>query len=326
MPRPGYDTHPKFRKAIRRLRIPTAHLKGYLLSLWEHGYDHGAFVGDAEAVEDAAGWWEAEGDEGRLVEILREVGYLEAHDDGYWIHDLYENAPDYVRKRRAREIANEASLDYRTGPQLVRQAVLERIITWERPDVVALRRWVATNGAGCPPAAPNDDTRRHSAPSGAEQRRTAPNGAPRSVPSLPVPEEPPSERGSRGADQNPPDSGGVRAGPRRAQIPEELLEAIPDFASRWSRRLKNATRKPTVSAEADQLAKLVGWLKTPGKGVDFVVRAVENTADQGYQGLFPEKFAPRDRASPRQGSIPATPPADDWEDLIETVHLQGAPA
>lgn len=78
---------------------------------------------------------------------------------------------------------------------------------------------------------------------------------------------------------------GVRAAPRRAVIPDQLLEAIPDFPERWRERLNSANRKPKVSAEEKQLEELVDWLQE--FGVEGVLASVAAATRGGYQGIFP---------------------------------------
>lgn len=70
--------------------------------LWRVGYDSGnPVIGDDLDVEIAAGWT---GERGVFARALEDVRLIDRLDDGrLQIHDLSENAPDYVTTRRARE-------------------------------------------------------------------------------------------------------------------------------------------------------------------------------------------------------------------------------
>ena len=98
MPRPTLYDHPKFHRAAHELKIPRPHLLGYLEYIWRVGYASGEpIIGDSVAIELAAEW---KGKRGRLTEVLLMVGFLDKTDNGlYAIHDLHDNAPDYVHSR-----------------------------------------------------------------------------------------------------------------------------------------------------------------------------------------------------------------------------------
>jgi len=107
MARPGMRQHPKFKRLLHLLREPAPHVVGYLECLWETGYAHGEAVLGREAdVELAA---EYPGTPGRLAAALEEVGLIDRLEDGRLrIHDLYENAPEYVRRRMDRRAETQA--------------------------------------------------------------------------------------------------------------------------------------------------------------------------------------------------------------------------
>lgn len=106
----------------------------------------------------------------------------------------------------------------------------------------------------------------------------------------------------------PPVGGTTKKAKRatRPEIPAALAEAIPGFGELWQERMATPAKKPTPSAEAKQLAKLVTWLAE--YGVQGVRDSVESATTGGYQGIFP----PADKGSgnrsrPRSRSRGETP-------------------
>jgi hypothetical protein len=81
---------------------------GSLELLWAACYESGEeYLGDAADVEALAGW---QGSKGVLCEALAaaggegHAGFIEPTVEGHYkLHDLWDHAPDYVRKRRSRE-------------------------------------------------------------------------------------------------------------------------------------------------------------------------------------------------------------------------------
>lgn len=126
MARPGLGTHRKFRRLERALgsRITA---RGVLELLWDSCYEAGDdYVGTAEDIEHAIGWT---GDAGVLTRALAEaglpagVGFIErvegvGGDPVYRVHDLWHHAPEYVAKRRQRELQRQgkSAPDRRGGP------------------------------------------------------------------------------------------------------------------------------------------------------------------------------------------------------------------
>jgi hypothetical protein len=108
--RPTLATHRKFRRLARALG---SHLvaRGALEILWDFCYEAGTdYVGTAEDVEALIGWT---GDAGQLTAALVNAGspegrgFIEAvtgEAATYRVHDLWHHAPDYVAKRRKREL------------------------------------------------------------------------------------------------------------------------------------------------------------------------------------------------------------------------------
>jgi hypothetical protein len=120
MGRPNLRLNRKFPRLVRLLRGTCGEFaelvaRGVLEHMWEVGYDCGDdHLGDAIAVADAARW---PLDPDVLARALAQAGgpgdkgFIEEIEgrEGHWrIHDLYDHAPEYVRKRMDRESARRA--------------------------------------------------------------------------------------------------------------------------------------------------------------------------------------------------------------------------
>ena len=106
MARPTLTTHRKFRRLARLLGGP-AIARGTLELVWDVCYQSGdAKLGDALDVEEAACW---QGERGVCVRALVDCGFLDASPDGetFEVHDLFDHAPQYVRRRYEREQARK---------------------------------------------------------------------------------------------------------------------------------------------------------------------------------------------------------------------------
>ena len=109
MGRPGLTKHPKFRRLAKMLKCPLSHARGYLEMMWDVTYEQGnPVIGDAMDIEMAA---EYKGDAWKLFKALIEcggpgaAGFIEQCPSNplvYQVHDLFENAPDYVQRRHRR--------------------------------------------------------------------------------------------------------------------------------------------------------------------------------------------------------------------------------
>ena len=109
MGRPGLTQHRKFRRLARTLGSALV-ARGAVEFMWDTCYENGdEFLGDSADVEAAARW---DGESGRLTKALLDAGggdgqgFIEevaGRSGRYMVHDLWHHAPDYVRKRRARE-------------------------------------------------------------------------------------------------------------------------------------------------------------------------------------------------------------------------------
>lgn len=104
MARAELTEHRKFLRLVHILGMPEPHVLGHLEYLWRSGYQTGnAYVGDSKDVELAAKW---HGEEGQFFTALtaKEVNLLDMNQDGtYSIHDLYDHAPEYAKKRMRRK-------------------------------------------------------------------------------------------------------------------------------------------------------------------------------------------------------------------------------
>lgn len=110
MARPGLDKHSKFRLLVRLLGEPRPHVRGYLEYIWEVAYECGdPVIGTPEAIEAAA---EYPGEAGKLFKALLQAGggsragFIEPvkeQDGMFQVHDLFDHAPEYVKKRKHRE-------------------------------------------------------------------------------------------------------------------------------------------------------------------------------------------------------------------------------
>jgi hypothetical protein len=109
MGRPGLNQSVKFKMLVRLLDLPRPYVRGLLELLWEVAYENGnPVIGDVAAVEAAAEW---PGEPGKLCKMLFDCGGsragfiepVEGEDGVFQIHDLFDHAPEYVRKRMGRE-------------------------------------------------------------------------------------------------------------------------------------------------------------------------------------------------------------------------------
>jgi hypothetical protein len=106
--------HRKFLRLVRLLGEPTPHVLGYLMLMWRRGYQTGSpVVGDDLDVEAAA---EFTGESGRFAKAAKAAGFVDQGPDGlYRIHDLWDHAPEYARKRMARAGNLPAGMDSYCG-------------------------------------------------------------------------------------------------------------------------------------------------------------------------------------------------------------------
>jgi hypothetical protein len=117
MARINFTHHRKFRRLTRALGSPALAL-GTLELLWLAAYEAAdPVVGGEIDIADATGW---AGDPADLVALLQGCRLLDAvAPDLYAVHDLWDHAPDYVRKRwiRAHPAVAEDARPWRRGGQ-----------------------------------------------------------------------------------------------------------------------------------------------------------------------------------------------------------------
>lgn len=104
MAKPDLRDHRKFLKLRRLAGEPIPHLMGYLDCLWLRGYQTGnPFIGDALDIEGACEYPTGLREPGKFAEMLLESGFIETQQEGkFVIHDLWDHAPAYVKKRMQR--------------------------------------------------------------------------------------------------------------------------------------------------------------------------------------------------------------------------------
>jgi len=108
MARPTLFTHRKFLRLVRAVGSRPLAL-GALEMLWASSYESGEDrVGTAEDIADTIGWTDTSID---IAKALLDAGFLDKRPrvpGEFVIHDLWDHAPDYVTKRRKREIERQS--------------------------------------------------------------------------------------------------------------------------------------------------------------------------------------------------------------------------
>ena len=85
--------------------MPAVYVQAHLESMWTPGYENGdPLLGDAQDVELAAEWEDSGRKPGEWFEAVLECRFIDETEGGYQIHDLHDNAPEYVADRQRREI------------------------------------------------------------------------------------------------------------------------------------------------------------------------------------------------------------------------------
>lgn len=216
--------------------------------LWETCYETGdPCLGDAETIEAAA---EFPGTPGDLVKALLtcggegRAGFIEPCPGrtGYQVHDLFDHAPDYVKKRLKRELERSGRTMADTGGQ-----------------------WPPLTANGAPPApTPN------SIPNAAHSE--SPAGRP-ILDAAPVSTDPASK---------PPAKGRIRdglfsavaavthsdpgaAGSHIGRVCKELREADPPFTPAEVRKLPKAIKAAGLdfTLTLGSITKYIGWVRNP---------------------------------------------------------------
>jgi len=131
----------KFQLLVHRLGIPKAHVLGHLELMWQTAYSSfSPILRTREAIEITAGWC---GTEGVFAEAVLNPAhnFVDARDDGQFeIHDFWEHAPDFVKKRYMRQLERKQ--------QLIKRRSVRTYSGGQNPTM-------ADNGGQCLPTEPN---------------------------------------------------------------------------------------------------------------------------------------------------------------------------
>jgi len=108
MARPTLLQHPKFTRLVEVFNIPKPHALGYLEMMWQRAYESGSdLIGDEMDVKLFTGY---PGDAPEITSALlgcggpARKGFIEKReDDLFYVHDLFDHAPDYVLSKARRE-------------------------------------------------------------------------------------------------------------------------------------------------------------------------------------------------------------------------------
>lgn len=96
MARAGFKDHPKFKRLVYLLKEPVPHVWGYLECLWNTAYQlRDDKIGDSISVELNA---EYPGETGKLCNALLNCGWIDEIEGQFYIHDLLDHCPPYVKK------------------------------------------------------------------------------------------------------------------------------------------------------------------------------------------------------------------------------------
>lgn len=103
MARQILDRAVKFKRLVSELGMPRPYVRGLLETLWDVAHECGCpVIGDASDVEAAAEW---PGEQGKFFEAMKLLGWIDPTPGGEWeIHDYWDHAPEYVKKRLVREM------------------------------------------------------------------------------------------------------------------------------------------------------------------------------------------------------------------------------
>lgn len=107
----------KFRRLLAMVRVDSPeHLRGHLSALWETTWENGTpLIGDFQDIEAAAGWSMPDVDKyppGALAAALVMARLVDVVVEGelYAVHDWYEHAPEYVKKRIGRAVKEDPTV------------------------------------------------------------------------------------------------------------------------------------------------------------------------------------------------------------------------
>lgn len=132
-------THRKFRRLCGLLKANPAHVLGHLEMLFLSAHMAGSpDFANAPLLEAAAYW---EGKAGSLAAAMREAGFLDkAKGHALTLHDYWDHAPEYVRKRLARASETLTAERRTTADNGGRRTPTDPIPIPDRPDLHADQR------------------------------------------------------------------------------------------------------------------------------------------------------------------------------------------
>lgn len=230
MGRPGLPLDWKFRRLARALDGLQAGFgailaRGALEQLWDTAYEAGDdYLGDADDVEAAAGW---NGRTGMLTDALASAGgegragfieeggsqwWPEGNPDTYRVHDLYDHAPEYVRKRMDREAAREAR-----GETLTEIRAQAARVRWDKHHrAMQVAAPVMQTDAACTPSA-----------DACNANGTAPTPTPTPTPEAAASDAPAHVRLGGGGIPSPAAADELRASPAPAVRAAPRVRAAP---------------------------------------------------------------------------------------------------
>lgn len=150
MARPGLMRHKKFARLARLIGNEVL-ARGHLELLWEVAYENGDdLVGDAGDLEHLTKW---DGEPGALAAAMTQAGFVDQEEGGqYRVHDLWDHAPDYVRRRRQRENERQEK-----GAGLRRSVVSDQAVTGQSPTDAGQRPPNGRPRAPAPAPAPTQE-------------------------------------------------------------------------------------------------------------------------------------------------------------------------
>lgn len=105
MAKPDLFNHRKFKRLAQMLHpMPFIYVRAHLEAMWDVGYKDGnPLLGSKEDVESSAEWQLTGRKTGEWFDAVRLTGFIdELAGNTFQIHDLFEHAPEYVKKRKLR--------------------------------------------------------------------------------------------------------------------------------------------------------------------------------------------------------------------------------
>ncbi len=161
MARPTLMAHRKFRRLCRLSGRARYQCRGFLELLWDSANESGEpIAGDSLDVELTIEW---DGQEGKGAAFLEQAGFIDTLGDGrFEIHHFWDHAPEYVRRRRKRELERRIS-----GERLVTDQPLtgQRLVT-DQPMTVTDEKMASVVDTPAPAPAPAPAPRSESCSTG----------------------------------------------------------------------------------------------------------------------------------------------------------------